>query len=173
MDRGAVTVVIPVQPEHIAVFAALAEDMDRFYGVTESDPLDVRLRQINEVLFGDPPSAYALLAWLDDRPVGFAAYSFLWPAVGFTRSVFLKELYVIETARRAGVGKAIMRSLAEIAVKNDCSRLEWQTDTPNTGAQRFYEDLGVSVNGSKLSYRAQGEALRRLANGQVGDTPAS
>lgn len=167
------TVVTPVQPEHIEAFAALAEDMDRFYGVTDSDPLDVRLRQINDVLFGDPPSAHALLAWIDGRPVGFAAYSFLWPAVGFSRSVFLKELYVVETARRTGVGKAIMRSLAEVAVKNDCSRLEWQTDTPNTDAQRFYEDLGVDVNGSKLSYRAQGEALRRLANGQAGDTPAS
>jgi hypothetical protein len=58
-----------------------------------------------------------------------------------------------------------MQSLAETALKNECSRFEWQTDTPNTDAQRFYEDLGISVETSKLSYRAQGEALRRLANG--------
>jgi GNAT superfamily N-acetyltransferase len=78
--------------------------------------------------------------------------------------LFLKELYVIETARRAGVGKAIMQSLADIAVKTDCSRFEWQTDTPNTKAQRFYEDLGIAVDESKLFYRAQGEALRALTH---------
>lgn len=160
------TVVTPVQPEHIEAFAALAEEMDRFYGATELDPLDLRLQQINDALFSNPPSAYGLLSWLDDQPVGFATYSFLWPAIGLTRSLFLKELYVIETARRAGVGKAIMQTLAEIAIKNDCSRFEWQTDTPNTDAQRFYEDLGISVETSKLSYRAQGEALQRLANGR-------
>jgi GNAT superfamily N-acetyltransferase len=160
-----VTVVAPIQPGDLEAFAALAEEMDRFYGATEFDPLDVRLRQIEEALFGDQPWAYALIAWTDDQPVGFATYSFLWPAAGFTRSLFLKELYVIETARRAGVGKAIMQSLAEIAVKTDCSRFEWQTDTPNTKAQRFYEDLGIAVDKTKLFYRAQGEALRALASG--------
>jgi GNAT superfamily N-acetyltransferase len=160
-----VTVVAPIQQGDLEAFAALAEEMDRFYGTKEFDPLDVRLRQIQDALFGDPPWAYALIAWTDDQPVGFATYSFLWPAAGFTRSLFLKELYVIETARRAGVGKAIMQSLAEIAVKTDCSRFEWQTDTPNTKAQRFYADLGIAVDESKLFYRAQGEALRALASG--------
>jgi GNAT superfamily N-acetyltransferase len=131
-DRGVVTVVAPIQPGDLEAFATLAEEMDRFYGTKDFDPLDVRLRQIEDALFGDPPLAYALIAWTDEQPVGFATYSFLWPAIGFTRSLFLKELYVIETARRAGVGKAIMQSLAEIAVKTDCSRFEWQTDTPNT-----------------------------------------
>lgn len=159
------TFVTPVTPEHIEALAALAEEMDRFYGATEVEPLNLRIRQINDALFGDPPSAYAILAWKDDQAVGFASYSFMWPAIGLTRSLFLKELYVIETARRAGVGKTIMLSLAEIAIKHDCSRFEWQTDRPNTDAQRFYAELGVPVDDSKVFYRAQGETLRQLANG--------
>ena len=159
------TVVAPIQPGDLEAFATLAEEMDRFYGTTEFDPLNVRLQQIKDALFSDSPWAYALIAWTDDQPVGFATYSFLWPAAGFTRSLFLKELYVIETARRAGVGKAIMQSLAEIAVKTDCSRFEWQTDAPNTKAQRFYADLGIAVDESKLFYRAQGDALHALASG--------
>lgn len=160
------TAVTPVTPDHIEAFAELAAEMDRFYGATELDPLNLRLQQINDALFGNRPSAYALLAWNDDdQAVGFAAYSYLWPAIGLTRSLFLKELYVIESARRTGVGKAIMQSLAEIAVKNECSRVEWQTDTPNTDAQRFYAGLGVPVDDTKLFYRAQGDALHTLANG--------
>jgi GNAT superfamily N-acetyltransferase len=157
--------VTPVTREQLEALAALAEEMDRFYGATELEPLDLRLQQVSHALFGNRPSAYALLAWNDDTAVGFASYSFLWPAVGLTRSLFLKELYVIESARRTGVGKMLMQSLAEIALKHDCSRLEWQTDRPNTDAQHFYAQLGVPVDDSKLFYRAEGEGLRELANG--------
>jgi GNAT superfamily N-acetyltransferase len=157
--------VAPVTPDHVEALAALAAEMDRFYGATELEPLDLRLKQINDALFADQPSAYALLAWDDDQAVGFAAYSFLWPAIGLTRSLFLKELYVIEIARRTGVGKLIMQSLAEIAIKHDCSRFEWQTDRPNNDAQHFYAELGVPVDDSKLFYRVEDEALRELANG--------
>lgn len=77
----------------------------RFYRVTEVDPLELRISQIKASLFSDPPSAYAVLAWEDGRLVGLAAYSFLWPAGGLTRSLYLKELYVAETARQKGVGR--------------------------------------------------------------------
>ena len=121
--------------------------------------------QIREALFSDPPSAYALLAWDKERPVGFASYSFLWPAVGLTRSVFLKELYVSASARRAGVGKLLMQQLADIAVKNGCSRLEWTTDSDNQAAQLFCAGLGVPVDQSKLFYRIESDDLTRRCQG--------
>lgn len=136
--------------------------MDRFYGATEVGPLDLRIRQINEAIFGNPPTAYALLVWDSDQLVGFAGYSFLWPAVGLTRSLYLKELYVIQAARRRGVGKLLMRSLYEIAIKHDCSRVEWTTDRDNPDAQGFYAELGVLVNESKLFYRLEADELRAV-----------
>jgi hypothetical protein len=57
-----VTVIAPVQPEHLEAFAALAEEMDHFYGATKLDPLDLRLQQIHDALFSEPPSAHGLLA---------------------------------------------------------------------------------------------------------------
>lgn len=156
-------IVTPAEPAHIEAIAALAEEMDRFYGATEPEPLDIRIQQINQAIFRNPPAAHALLAWDNDRLVGFAAYSFLWPAVGLTRSLYLKELYVAEAARRAGVGKLLVRSLLETAVKHDCSRVEWTTDRGNVEAQTFYEFLGIPQNPSKLFYRLEGEELRRAA----------
>lgn len=155
--------VAPAEPAHAEALAALAEEMDRFYGATDVEPLDVRVRQIHEAIFSTPAAAYALLAWDDDQLVGFASYSFLWPAVGLTRSLYLKELYVAQAARRNGVGKLLMRSLYEIAVKHDCSRVEWTTDQDNAEAQRFYAELDVPVNESKLFYRLEGERLRQAA----------
>jgi GNAT superfamily N-acetyltransferase len=95
------------------------------------------VRQIGEAPGGDSPSAHVLLAWDDGELVGFASYSFLWPAVRLTRSLYLKELYVAEAARRKGVGKLLMRRVYLVAVQEDCSRVEWTTDRENGDAQPF------------------------------------
>lgn len=148
-------VVTPAEPRHVESIAAVFDEMDFFYGATEDEPYDQRVRQITDALFGDVRAASALLAWDDRKLVGIAAYSFLWPAVGVTRSLYLKELYVGERYRRKGVGKLLMDALFEVAKKFGCSRVEWTTDDTNMAAQRFYDELGLPVNTSKLFYRKE------------------
>ncbi|MGH3320975.1 MAG: GNAT family N-acetyltransferase [Streptosporangiaceae bacterium] len=145
----------PAEPTYAEPIAVLAEEMDRFYGASEVQPHELRLQQIHEAIFSDPPSAYALLAWNNSQLVGLASYSFLWPAAGLTRSLYLKELYVVEAARGRGVGKLLMRSLYQTAAKYHCTRVEWTTDQDNVQAQHFYAELGVPVSNSKLFYRVE------------------
>jgi GNAT superfamily N-acetyltransferase len=159
-----VTVVKAAEPCQAAAIAALAEEMDRFYGATDLPAPPVRREQINDALFGDQPAAYALLAWQATRLVGLAAYSFLWPAVGLTRSLFLKELYVAQAARRSGVGAALMRELFAVAHAHDCSRVEWQTEITNHDAQAFYARLGGHVHDGKVFYRLEGDQLRQVTD---------
>ncbi len=142
--------------DDLPALVELLEEMDRFYGETEAEPTDVRLDQARQALFGATPAAHALVAADTDSMVGFATYSFLWPAVGLTRSLFLKELYVAEPARRQGVGRLLMHHLALTAHETGCSRVEWTTDNDNRLAQAFYKGLGANVNTGKLSYRVQG-----------------
>lgn len=154
-----VIAVTHAEPADVEAIAELAAEMDRFYGATDVAPLDDRVRQITDAVFSEPPAAHALLAWDGEQLVGLAAYSYLWPAVGLTRSLYLKELYVSQAARRAGTGTLLMQRLFEIAVKRGCSRVEWTTDEDNTAAQAFYEMLGVLPNPSKRFYRIQGGEL--------------
>ena len=150
-----VITVSPAAPGDVPAMAGLLEEMDRFYGVTETEPIEERTRQISDALFTSPPAACALLAWDGPTPAGFAAYSFLWPAVGLTRSLYLKELYVAQAYQRNGVGTLLMRSLFETASKHGCSRVEWTTDATNRGAQDFYQELGVPPLPSKIFYRVE------------------
>jgi GNAT superfamily N-acetyltransferase len=154
-----VTIVKDATPDDIPAIVKLAEEMDRFYGDTTVESPEVRARQIAEAIFNDPAPAHAILAWDDGSLSGFASYSFLWPAVGLTQSLYLKELYIAESARRQGVGKLLMERLYQIAVQHGCSRVEWTTDQSNTDAQQFYAELGVPVNRSKLFYRIEGDDL--------------
>jgi len=153
--------VSPAGPADAGAIAGLLEEMDGFYGAPTSDPLELRLRQIHDALFGDSPAGLALLAWDDDQLAGLAAYSFVWPAVGPTRSLFLKELYVPAGHRHSGVGKLLMQAIFDEAGRCGCSRVEWTTDTDSTGAQHFYRQLGLFPRGPGLRGRPIPNGLGR------------
>ncbi len=147
----------------VEAIALLMEDLDRFYGATEVESPGVRVPRIAAALFQEPKAAYALLAWGNGQPVGMAAYSFLWPAAGVTRSLYLKELYVTEAVRGKGVGTSLMQRLCLVAVEHECSRVEWTTDKGNVLGEAFYERLGVPQNQEKNFYRLESNGVRRMA----------
>lgn len=145
----------PGRPADAAAMAELLEEMDRFYRADAVVPLAERVGQLSDAVFASPPAAHVLLAWDGDQLAGLAAYSFLWPAVGVTSSLYLKELYVADRYRERGIGRLLMQGLFEAAAKRGCSRVEWTTDQENTGAQAFYERLGVLPHPSKIFYRVE------------------
>jgi len=149
----------------------LLDELDRFYGAAEAEPAEQRMRHIREALFSSPPTAYALLAWEGERLIGFASYSFLWPAAGSTRSLYLKELYVAEACRGKGVGTLLIDGLRIAATERGCSRVEWTADDDNPGAVRFYEALGYPPEPSKIFYRLEGDYLRQAVSGSARSTP--
>jgi predicted GNAT superfamily acetyltransferase len=125
-----------------------------FYGGEHTEPLEDQVALIKAALSGPDPAARVLIARDGEKAAGFASYTFLWPAVGFTRSLYLKELFLAEAYRRAGVGRRFMEELHAIARREGCSRVEWTTDVPNAAARRFYASLGFAENGSKIFYRS-------------------
>lgn len=153
----------PAEQCDVEALAVLMKDLDRFYGATHVEPPEQWVRQIVENIFAEPTAAYILLAWEEKQLVGMAAYSYLWPAAGVTRSLYLKELYVAEKFRRKGIGGLLMRQLCQVAVEYKCSRLEWTADQGNALAEAFYGQLGIPKNQEKMIYRLEGDGLRRLA----------
>lgn len=156
------------RPDDVAAIAALLAELDRFYGATNVEPVSQRVPQISAALFAQQPAAaQALLAWEDRQLVGLATYSLLWPAVGVTQSLYLKELYVAQEHRGRGVGRRLMQEVCRVATEHGCSRVEWTTDTDNSDAQHFYAKLGVSALASNVFYRLDGQDLVRAAGAAV------
>jgi GNAT superfamily N-acetyltransferase len=135
--------------------AELIGETEAYYGTSAADisPLAERVAGVENALFGGAPVATVLLARDDEEAVGYASYTYLWPAAGTDRSMYLKELYVRETARRSGVGKAIIDRLRDVARAAGASRVEWTADRDNPTAMDFYERLGVPMNEGKIAYR--------------------
>jgi GNAT superfamily N-acetyltransferase len=113
--------------------------------------------------FGPTPRFQVLIAEDAGEPAGFAFYFFAYSTWRGRPALYLEDLFVPIEHRRKGIGLALMRRLARIAVDAGCARFVWQVLDWNEPAIRFYESLGAEVLRSWLNVRMEGEALARLA----------
>ncbi|MET3986055.1 GNAT family N-acetyltransferase [Streptomyces sp. PvR034] len=137
-------------PEDVDVISTILAEIEAYYGgePTPGDPA-----QIRAALFAGRPAATVLLAREGNEVLGLASYSLLWPAAGADTSLYLKELFVRESARRRGVAGAFMEALQAAAAAAGCSRVEWTADADNPAALAFYKALGAEPRGGKIFYR--------------------
>lgn len=134
----------------VEILSQLLGEVEAYYGGSDT-PADPE--QIRAALFGPQPVATTLIARDGSGVLGFASYSFLWPAAGADTSIFLKELYVREANRREGVAGQLMDAVREAGRAAGCSRLEWHADDDNPPALDFYKALGVDPTQGKVFYR--------------------
>ena len=69
---------------------------------------------------------------------------------------------MVPEQRSHGVGRALLRQLARVALERGCGRLEWAVLNWNREAIKFYERLGARPNSEWTVYRLAGEALTAL-----------
>ncbi len=111
----------------------------------------------------DPPFE-CLIAEQDGAAVGFALFFRNYSTWRGRPGLFLEDLFVVPESRRQGVGRALLRSLAAIAVERGWARMEWSVLDWNAGAQRFYRSLGAEPLEAWTMWRLSGAALERLSS---------
>lgn len=114
--------------------------------------------------FGANPYFQCQVAELNGEVQAMALYFFCWSTWTGKPSLFLEDLYVRESQRGTGLGLALLKKLAEIAVENNCARFEWEVLDWNEGARNFYHKIGARCMDGWLVYRLDGEALLDFAN---------
>ena len=138
----------------------------RELAVFEREPDAVLATQasLHEALFGPHPAAEAVIAE-DGEPVGFALFFHNFSTWTGRRGLYLEDLYVTPAARGRGVGAALLRHLARLAIERGCARFEWSVLDWNEDAIRFYRSLGAVGMADWTIQRVDGAALDRLAAG--------
>lgn len=104
-----------------------------------------------------------MLALDGEVPVGVACFAVLRPGRKLQGLIFLKDLFVVEVARRHGVGSRLMQSLARFARERGIGRIDLQTDRANDGARRLYDMLGGTQRQNVLAYTFSTEAVDRMS----------
>jgi GNAT superfamily N-acetyltransferase len=118
--------------------------------------------RLRETLFGTEPAAEVLLAHGERECAGFAVFFATYSTFLAQPGLYLEDLYVKPHLRGKGIGSALLKHLAGIAVERGCRRLEWGVLNWNQPAIRFYEKLGAVPMDEWTRYRLAGEALARL-----------
>jgi GNAT superfamily N-acetyltransferase len=118
---------------------------------------------IREHVFGANPVAEVLLAYWNDEPAGLALYFRNFSTFLGQPGIYLEDLFVEPALRGKGIGKALLRELAKIALDRGYGRLDWAVLDWNAPSIEFYRSLGAASLEDWTGYRITGEALHRLA----------
>lgn len=120
---------------------------------------------LRESLFGPAPAAEAVIAEREGEAVGFALFHGTFSTWECRPGLWLEDLYVPPAHRRDGVGEALLRHVAAIAVERGYPRLGWTALDWNEPALSFYAKLGAETLGEWQMLRLSGDALRHVAAG--------
>jgi GNAT superfamily N-acetyltransferase len=137
--------------KQLAVYEKLAQEM-----VATGD-------DFRRALFGPERNVDALIAFMDDAPVGFALYFYTFSTFLGRRGIYLEDIFVEPEWRGKGIGSALLQRLAAIAREQNCGRMEWSVLTWNQPSIDFYHRLGAVTMEEWRIFRLTGDALDALA----------
>jgi GNAT superfamily N-acetyltransferase len=110
-----------------------------------------------------PAYPHFALAFVGGEVAGLASVAIAHPGIDLERLMFLKDLFVRDSARDKGVGRALVGFLAGYCVSKGIGRIDLTTEDWNEGALRFYDRLGAERHGQKVFLRLPKAALNRVA----------
>src|SRR5207245_3960086 len=93
--------------------------------------------------FGDDPAFKGVVGEASHTIVGYALYHDGYETDRGRRIVHLIDLYVQEAWRQRGIGKALVRRVADLGRGRGAQAMLWSVYKPNELAARFYERLGA------------------------------
>lgn len=107
--------------------------------------------------------AEVIFALEGDKEVGFALFFHNFSTFLGRAGLYLEDLFVLPEYRSKGYGKALLKTLAKIAVDRGCGRLDWCCLDWNKPSIEFYKSLGALSLDEWTTYRLSGETLENLA----------
>jgi len=161
----------PATPADVGAMLALMSELAEFEKLTH---LFVATEEnLHEALFGARASAEALVAEDGGRLVAYALFFHNFSTFLGRRGLYLEDLYVQPSQRGNGLGTAMLRRLAALAVERGCGRFEWTVLDWNQPAINFYEKMGAAVLPDWRVVRVTGDALAQLAAAPGADLAAT
>jgi GNAT superfamily N-acetyltransferase len=154
-------IIRPATPDDIPQILALIQALAEY----EREP-HAALATHADILrdgFGPIPRFHCLMAERDGDSVGLALYFYNYSTWRGHPGIYVEDLFVRPQYRGQGIGKALLKKVAAIAVAEGCSRLDWAVLNWNQPAIDFYHAMGAKPLTEWTTMRVSGDALTTLA----------
>jgi GNAT superfamily N-acetyltransferase len=129
----------------------------------EPDAVQTTADDLRQVLFDTNPSVFAYVVEKHEQVVAIAVWFLNYSTFTGRHGIYLEDLFVRESDRRHGYGRALLKTLAEVCVENGYRRFEWSVLDWNEPSIRFYRSIGAVGMDEWKTQRLSGDALTRLA----------
>ena len=156
----------PIRPDDVPAVVALVRELAEYEKAAHE--VQMTEEQLSTALFGDFPALFGHVAVADDgvadgRVVGMALWFLNFSTWRGTHGIYLEDLYVQPQQRGKGLGRELLRTLAELCVRRGYSRLEWWVLDWNTPSIEFYKAAGAVPMDEWTVFRLTDEALTAFA----------
>jgi GNAT superfamily N-acetyltransferase len=151
----------PIRPDDVPAVVGLVRELAEY----EQALHEVRLteEQLTASLFGDSPALFGHVAVVDGEVVGTALWFLNFSTWRGTHGIYLEDLYVQPQHRGTGLGRELLRTLAEVCVERGYHRLEWSVLDWNTPSIEFYKAAGAVPMDEWTVFRLTDDALSAFA----------
>jgi GNAT superfamily N-acetyltransferase len=155
----------PIRPDDVPAVVGMVRELAA-YERAEHEALMTE-EQLRGALFGESPALFGHVAVedgaVDGEPAGFALWFLSFSTWRGTHGIYLEDLYVRPGHRGTGLGRELLRTLAEVCVTRGFSRLEWSVLDWNTPSIDFYRAAGAVPMDEWTVFRLTDDALPRFA----------
>ena len=152
----------PVRPDDVPAVVDLVRELAEYEKALHVARMTEE--QLSAALFGDSPALFGHVAVADDGAVvGMALWFLNFSTWRGTHGVYLEDLYVQPQHRGSGLGRELLRTLADLCVQRGYDRLEWSVLDWNTPSIEFYESAGAVPMDEWTVFRLTDDALTTFA----------
>jgi GNAT superfamily N-acetyltransferase len=155
-----------IRPDDVPAVVALVRELAEYEKA--ADEALMTEEQLHAALFGESPKLFGHVAEVGGQVVGMAVWFLNFSTWRGTHGVYLEDLYVQPEHRGSGLGRELLRTLAEVCVEQGYSRLEWSVLDWNTPSIDFYRAAGAVPMDEWTVFRLTDGALRTFAAARRG-----
>ena len=121
------------------------------------------VEKIKETLFGENPKAEVIFLEEEGEAVGFALFFHNYSTFLCRYGIYIEDIYVRESARGKGYGKALFKHICGLAKQRECGRVEWWCLDWNKPSIDFYLRLGAEAMSEWTVYRLNKKQIDEIA----------
>jgi len=118
---------------------------------------------LEETLFSERPFGEVIIGDFEEKPIGYALFFYNFSTFTGRPGIYLEDIYVQPNMRGKGMGKCLLAYIANLAVKENCTRVEWSVLDWNTPSIKFYRSIGAIPMDGWTVQRLDGESLKNFA----------